>query len=175
MKSNEKVSGTPEELAMYLFKLDKDKVYEIKEHKELRGLQANKYFHTLVNELARYNRGIGHAISDDEMKININLAYGTIARDEKGQVVGAKVPKGTNMINFYPYAKWYKEEDNCDCYVFYKRTSELDTREFWELLKGLEQECKAVGIETLDDREFRLMMEEYEKGYKNEKKSTKIY
>ena len=97
-----KITGKPEELATQLFKLDKDKLYEIKEYKKLRGSQANRYFHKLVNELARYNRGIGHAISDDEMKININLNYGTIATSNDGSVLGAKVPKGTNLEGFYP-------------------------------------------------------------------------
>ncbi len=170
-----KITGRPEELALQLFKLDKDKLYEIKEYKKLRGTQANRYFHKLVNELARYNRGIGHAISDDEMKININLAYGTIAKQEDGTISGAKVPKGTNMSIFYPYAKWYKSENNCDCYIFYKRTSELDTKEFWQLIKGLEKECQDVGIETLEEREFRLIMEEYEyeRNYKNEVKNSR--
>ena len=99
------------------------------------------------------------------MKINLNLQYGTLARDENG-IIGVKVPKGTNIQNFYPYAKKYKEEDNCDCYIFYKRTSELNTKEFWQLLKGVEAECKKVGIETLEDREFRLMMQEYEENLK---------
>lgn len=158
-----KITGKPEELARCLFQLDKEKMYEIKEYKKIRGTQANRYFHKLVNELARYNRGIGHAISDDEMKVDINLSYGTLALNEDGTVKGAKVPKGTDMQNFYPYSKWYKEDENCDCYVFYKRTSELDSKEFWQLIKGLEIECQKVGIETLEEREFRLMMEEYER------------
>lgn len=161
-----KITGKPEELARSLFQLDKDKMYEIKEYKKLRGTQANRYFHSLINELARYNRGVGHAISDDEMKININLAYGTIAKDDNGRVIGAKVPKGTNIRKFYPYAKWYKEEEGCDCYIFYKRTSALDSKEFWQLVKGLEIECQKVGIETLEDKQFKELMKEYERDCK---------
>lgn len=167
------MSGKPEELARCLFMLDRDKIYDIVEHKNIRGLQANKYFHKLVNELARYNRSKGYAVSDDEMKININLAYGTLATGDNGQVLGAKVPKGTNIINFYPYAKWYKEENNCDCYLFYKRTSELNSKEFYQLIKGLEQECKDVGIKILDDIEFEKMMEAYDEEYKNERRKGK--
>ena len=169
------ITGKPEELAMCLFKLDKDKIYEIKEHKEIRGIQANKYFHKLVNELARYNRGKGHAVSDDEVKRNINISYGTLATEGNGQILGAKVPKGTNMYKFYPYAKWYKEEDNCDCYLFYKRTSELNSKEFYQLIRGLEEECKNVGIKTLDDLEFEEMMKSYDKGDKNEGKNKNFF
>lgn len=168
------ITGKPEELAMCLFKLDKDKIYEIKEHKEIRGLQANKYFHKLVNELARYNRGKGHAVSDDEMKRNINISYGTLATGEDGQILGAKVPKGTNMYNFYPYAKWYKSEDNCDCYLFYKRTHELNSKEFYQLIRGLEEECKNVGIKTLDDLEFEEMMKSYDEEKNGKRKGKRL-
>ena len=89
------ITGNPKELAMYLFNLNQSKVYEIKEYKPVRGLQANKYFHALVNELARYNRNSGYAISDEEMKIHINLSYGTLATDENGKIAGAIVPKGS--------------------------------------------------------------------------------
>lgn len=160
--SEEMITGTPKELSSQLFSLDSNKVYEISEYKPLRGTQANRYFHKLVNELARYNRSTGYAISDNEMKIDINLSYGTIATDANGKVLGAKVPKGTNIQNFYPYSKKYKEEDGCECYLFYKRTHELNSKEFCQLIKGLEVECKKVGIKTLDDIEFEKMMKEYE-------------
>ena len=157
------IIGKPREIATMLFTLEQDKEYELKEYKPIRGLRANAYFHKLINELAKYNRSIGHAISDDEMKININLSYGTIAKDENRNITGAMVPKGTDMQYFYPYAKWYKSTDTCDCYYFYKRTHELNSKEFWQLIKGLERECKDVGIPTLDDLEFERMMREYEK------------
>ena len=155
-------SGTPKELATILFSLQQDKVYEIKEVKKTRSLSANAYFHKLINELARYNRSVGFAISDEEMKIDINLKYGTLAVYDNGKVMGAKVPKGADISPFYKYAKKYKEEDNCDCYLFYKRTHELNSQEFTQLLRGLEVECKEVGIKTLDDIEFEKMMEAYE-------------
>ncbi len=161
------ISGTPKELATILFSLQQDKVYEIKEVKKIRSLSANAYFHKLINELARYNRSIGFAISDEEMKIDMNLSYGTLATDDNGKIRGAKVPKGTNIQDFYPYAKKYKEETDCDCYIFYKRTSELNTKEFTQLIRGVEVNCKEVGIKTLDDLEFQKMMEEYEREYNN--------
>lgn len=160
------IIGKPREIATMLFALEQDKEYELKEYKPIRGLRANKYFHKLVNELAKYNRGIGFAISDEEMKININCSYGTIATDENGKIIGAMVPKGANIKKYYPYVKWYKSTDTCDCYYFYKRTHELNSKEFWQLIKGLERECKDVGIPTLDDLEFERMMQEYEKEWK---------
>lgn len=162
------IIGKPKELAMQLFALDPEKEYEIKEHKQLRGSQANRYFHKLVNELAKYNRSVGFAISDEEMKIEMNLAYGTLATDELGNVKWAKVPKGTNLEDFYPYSKKYKSDENYDCYIFYKRTSELNTLEFCQLIRGVEVNCKDVGIKTLDDIEFEQMIKNYEREHKND-------
>lgn len=167
-------TGKPLELINWLYSQDKDKLYEIKEHKETRGVQANKYFHSLINQLARFNRSSGHAISDDEMKREINTTYGTLAKADDGQVLGAKVPKGTDMYNFYPYAKWYKSEDNCDCYLFYKRTHELDSKEFYQLIKGLEAECRNVGIKTLDDIEFEEMMKTYDEEKNGKRKGKRV-
>jgi hypothetical protein len=136
---------------------------EVKKYREKRGEQANKYFHALVNELAKYNRSNNHAIGNEEMKIQMNLEYGTIARDENGEILGAKVPKGTNINQFYKYCKWYKQDiDGCDCYLFFKRTSELDSKEFYQLIKGVEKECQEVGIPTLSDIELNEMMKFYE-------------
>ena len=154
--------GTPKELSQLCFELDPEKKYKLTEYKEQRGTQANRYFHKLCNLLARYNRSTGYAISDEEIKKQMNLSYGTLLTFEDGKIQGCKVPKGTDIDKFYPYAKLYKSEDNCDCYIFYKRTHELDSKEFYQLIKGVEQECKNVGIPTLEDREFEEMMKNYE-------------
>lgn len=144
-------------------KLQKEEILDIElvKHREQRGLQANKYFHSLINQLARH-----FTLTDEEMKIKMNTSYGSLARGEDGQVLGCKVPKGTDLTSFYPYAKWYKEQDNCDCYLFYKRTSDLNTLEFSQLLNGVVQECKDVGIQTLDELEIERMMKAYEECFK---------
>lgn len=149
--------GTPQELAMQLFQLDKDKKYKIEEYKERRSNDANAYFHVLVNRLARY-----YTISDEDMKIKMNLSYGTIAKDKNGKMLGCKVPSGTDIKEFYPYAKWYKEDlDGCDCYLFYKQTHTLNSLEFSQLLNGVVQECKDAGIETLDEIELKHLIDSY--------------
>ena len=156
------ITGTPKELAPNLFLLDQNKVYEIKEHKNLRGLKANSYFHKLINELARYNRSVGFAISDEEMKIDINLKYGTIATLEDGSLYEVILPNNVDFQEKYEYAKKVKTNGVYTWWVCYKRTHELNTQEFTQLLRGLEVECKEVGIKTLDDIEFEKMMEAYE-------------
>ena len=161
------MKGTPKELSNYLWTLEPDKIYEIKEFKEKRSLNANAYFHLLVNKLARY-----YNLSDEEMKIKMNLDYGTVATDEN-KVIGSKFPKGTDPTQFYPYMKWIKEEDGWDCYIYYKETHKLNTKEFSQLLEGVVQECRDVGIETKEDLEIKKLMEDYEVKYGTNKNVIK--
>ena len=155
--------GTIEQVIQYLFKQDKTKKYEVKEYKQKRSNDANAYFHVLVNELARYFN-----ISDKEMKTKMNLQYGTIAKDENGNSIGIKIPKGTDITQFYDYAKWFGEcEDNgikFDKYLLYKQTHTLNTKEMSQLISGVVQECQDVGIETKTPEELRSLLDSWESG-----------
>lgn len=155
--------GTIEQIIQYLFKQDKTKKYEVKEYKEKRSKDANAYFHVLVNELARYFN-----ISDKEMKIKMNLQYGTIAKDSNGNSIGIKIPQGTDITQFYDYAKWFgKCEDNgikFDKYLFYKQTHTLNTKEMSQLINGVVQECQDVGIETKPRQEIESLLKSWKKG-----------
>lgn len=152
--------GTPKQISQKLWELDKDKKYELKEYKEQRSKDANAYFHVLVNKLARYFN-----IPDTEMKIKMNLEYGTIDRFEDGNMKGCKVPKGTDMKEFYEYSKWYKtDEFENDCYIFYKRTHLLNTAEMSQLINGVVQECQEVGIETKTKEEIESLLSSWDSG-----------
>ena len=133
---------------------------EIKKHREKRSLDANAYFHVLVNKLSKVAN-----LSDEETKIKMNLDYGTIARNIDGTKVGVEVPKGTDIKQFYPYAKWYGERQVGDLmfdkYLFYKPTHELDTKEMAQLIDGVVRECKQVGIETLPQEELNSLLKEW--------------
>ncbi|MCI8466959.1 MAG: hypothetical protein HFI08_02035 [Bacilli bacterium] len=153
-------TGTKEEIKKWLFNKESNIEFEIKVHKEKRSLNANAYFHSLINKLARY-----YNWSDEEMKIKMVLDYGTLA-EKDGEVVSVEIPRNLDIQLFYPYAKYIETKDGKDSYLFYKRTHELNTHEFYELLCGVVQECKDVGIPTKEDYEIQKMIEEMEK-YEN--------
>ena len=48
--------GTPEKISQYLWQLDKDKEYEIKEYKQKRSLNANAYAWKLITEIGNVVR-----------------------------------------------------------------------------------------------------------------------
>ena len=154
--------GTQKQAITWLLEQDNTKRYEVKEYKEKRSNDANAYFHVLVNKLARYIN-----ISDKEMKIRMNLQYGTIAKDENGNSIGVKIPKGTDITQFYDYAKWFGEcEENgikFDKYLFYKQTHTLNTKEMSQLINGVIEECRERGIETKTKAEIDSLLESWDK------------
>ena len=48
-------------------------------------------------------------------------------------------------------------------YLVYKPSSEMNSKEFSILLDGLVNECREQGIETLEERKVREMIERMEK------------
>lgn len=150
-------TGNSEQIKRWFFDKDKSIIYEIKEYKEKRSLNANAYFHSLVNKLARY-----YNWSNEDMKIKMVLDYGTIA-EKDGEVAIAEIPHNQDIQLFYPYAKFLETKDGKDSYLFYKRTHELNTHEMYLLLCGVVQECRDVGIPTKEDYEIKAMIEEMEK------------
>lgn len=119
----------------------------IKKWRARRSKDANAYFHLLVNEIA-----IARGLSDDEVKRMLVVEYGTLARDEDGQVIGFKLPPSVHVENIYPYTKLYKQvEENgkpFNCYLVYKRSSEMDTKEMALLIDGTVSEAQELGIDT---------------------------
>ena len=152
--------GTKEQIKKWLFNRDDNKEFEIKEYKEKRSLNANAYFHKLVNQLARY-----YNWSDDDMKIKMVLDYGSLI-EKDGEIFEVKVPHSTDIKVFYPSAKFDRTENGEDCYL-YERTHLLDTHQMYELLCGVVQECRDVGLPTKEDYEINSLIEEMEKNGRN--------
>lgn len=134
---------------------------EIKRWREPRSKNANAYFHVLVNKIAEAQR-----LGNDEVKKMMVLEYGTLATDETGSVLGAMMPENANIEEFYPYAKWYKSMEvndrEYDCYLFYKQTHTLDSKEMARLIDGTIYVAKGLGIETMTPDQL-ARLEGYEK------------
>ena len=141
---------------------ESDLSIEIKKWYEKRSLNANAYFHLLVNKIAEKLR-----IGNDECKIRLNLEYGTVATDSNGQKVIVKLPKSVNVVEFYPYAKWIADKKEktitTSYYVFYKQTHTLDSKEMARLIDGTISEAQALGIETITPNEKQKMLSLWEK------------
>ena len=137
---------------------DFDISVEIKKYREPRSKDANAYFHLLVNKIADVSKQ-----SDDEAKRDLVLQYETIARDENGDKLGCMLPAGTDPTVYYKYSKWYKSMEingkEYDCYLFYKQTHDMDTKEMSRLIDGTIFEAQKLGIDT-DTPEQKARYEE---------------
>lgn len=127
----------------------KDFVVEVtvKKWRNKRSKDANAYFHVLVNEIAQAT-GEG----DDQAKTRLVLEYGVIARGPNGDKLGLRLPAGVDVSDYYRYAKWYKSMDvngkPHECYLLYKPTHKMDSKEMARLIDGAIAEAKAYGIDT---------------------------
>ena len=140
--------GTPEELSRYLWNLDKEKLYEIKEHKQKRSLSQNSYAWLLINELANKMR-----LSKEEVYIGLLEDY--------SQCLMIPVEKGKKPNGFFKYYKYIATTSingkEADYYKVFKGSSEFDTEEMSIFLDGVIQECKQLGIETMTPEQIALM------------------
>ena len=127
---------------------------------EKRSIQANAYFHVLVNEIAKATKA-----SMDDVKKQLVFNYGTPARGSDGKYAAVKVPKNTNIENFYKYYRHIgTDEAGLDMYILFKRTSDLNREEMSRLIDGTVYEAKELGIETLPPDELARMMNRYKEG-----------
>lgn len=133
---------------------------EIKKHREKRSKSANAYFHVLVNKIAAETGG-----SDEAVKKNLVLEYGTIARDNDGATVGFKLPETVNVDTIYPYVKCFdiREENGkrFKCYLVYKQTHLMDSKEMARLIDGAIETAQELGIETETPEELERFKNEW--------------
>lgn len=139
---------------------DCDVNVEIKKWREPRSKDANAYFHALVNKIAE-----AQSLGDDEVKRSLVVEYGALAKDEDGNTLGAMLPVSANIDDFYPYTRLYKsmalDGKEYHCYLFYKRTRTLDSKEMARLIDGAIYVAKSLGIDTDTPEQIARYKEEW--------------
>ena len=101
----------------------------------------------LVNQIA-----MARGLSDDEIKRDLVVQYGTAARDEEGMRIAFKLPAAVDVEKIYPYTRMYKEieEDGktFKCYLVFKQTRDMDTKEMAHLIDGAITVAQELNIDT---------------------------
>lgn len=145
-----------EAMAIYDELNGKDLDIELKIHREKRSLDANAYFHVLVGKIAE-KTGQGF----EETKTQLVVEYGAVERDEEGTKVGFKLPTSVDVTKIYRYVKCFdtREENGKEfnCYIVFKHTHLLDTKEMSRLIDGAVYEAKNLGIETKTQEELERL------------------
>ena len=132
-------------------------------HRNKRSLDANAYFHVLVNKIAEKTNE-----SDAAVKKRLVQEYGTLARDEEDNVVGIKLPISVDVDKLIEYTRWFdRRTENghvFNCYLVMKPTHEMNTAEMARVIDGTVSEAKELGIETMTPAEIEAMMKHYKGG-----------
>lgn len=137
--------GTPEQLNIYLWQLDKNKRYEIKEYKERRSLNANAYAWKLIGEIGNVLRK-----SKEEVYLQMLKDYG---QSEIVSILSSISPAG--YFKYYePIGTGIVNDKEFTHYKIFKGSSEYNTREMSILIDGIVQEAKQLGIETMTPDEL---------------------
>ena len=140
--------GNPEEISKYLWHLDKEKIYEIKEYKEKRSLSQNAYAWKLITEIAnKVNK------SKEEVYLEMLKSYG---QSEIISMLSVIDPKG--FFKYYEFiGTGIVNDKEFKHYKIFKGSSEYDSKEMSIFIDGIVQECTQLGIPTLTDEEIKNM------------------
>jgi len=142
--------GIAEEIITWLFTQDRDKVFEIKEHKEKRSLNANSYAWSLIGKIADALR-----TSKEETYLTMLKRYG------QSEIVSV-----ISSIDVTGYFKYFEPIGTATLqgkefthYKVYKGSSEYNSREMAILIDGIISEAKEMDIETLPPDEIKRIKE----------------
>ena len=163
------MTGNTQQVLMWLFDMDKEAVWDIEPHKERKGrsLNANSYFHVLVQKLAQAQQP---PVSLAKCKNMMIAAYGQPEYiDGQQAIIKSNVPQEKMQEIEYLHTALVKisEENGTECYFYriYRGTHTYNTIEMQKLIEGVVQECKDAGIETATPAEVQKMIEVWGQKY----------
>ena len=120
---------------------------EIQKHRDKASRNARGYLHVLINKIAR-----AKGVSESEVKHDLVLEYGALAKDDDGQNIGFKLPAKTNVDKLWRYTKClnsrWENGTLFNFYLVYKETKYYDSKEMADLIDGAIWEARQLGIET---------------------------
>lgn len=140
--------GTAETLVKWLFNQSREKLFEIKEHKEKRTLTQNAYMWSLINEIA------------NKMRLSKEDTYVKMLKDYSQSML-VTIRADIDVSKFFKYYDFEREtkisEVNFKIYKVYEGSSQMDKNEFRVLLDGVIQEAQQLGICTLTPAEIERL------------------
>ena len=134
------MTGKPIQIIQWLYNQEKEKLYDIKEHKDKRSLSQNAYAWKLITEIGNVIRK-----SKEEVYMMMLKDYG------QSEIVSI-----LSSVNPLGYFKYYEKigtgvinDKEFTHYKIFKGSSEFDSKEMSIFIDGIIQECKQLDIETL--------------------------
>ena len=154
--------GRAEEIVKWLFAQDRDKLFECKEFKKRRSLNANSYFHALVGKIAEASQ-----TSTVEVKNALIRDYGQYHYLENGTLDWSIKPEGFNYLrseteHYQPTDRYMLDKGKkLIVYIVMRGSHTYNTAEMARLIDGTVSEAKELGIETLPPDELMRLKERW--------------
>lgn len=140
--------GTAEALVKWLFNQSREKLFEVKEHKEKRTLTQNAYMWSLINEIA------------NKMRLSKEETYVKMLKDYSQSML-VTIRADIDVSKFFKYYEFERETKingvNFKIYKVYEGSSQMNKNEFRVLLDGVIQEAQQLGICTLTPNEIERL------------------
>ena len=145
--------GKPEELVRWLFNQDKEKVFEVKEHKLKRSLNANAYCWVLMNKIADVIKSTKEEVYREYIKNKGIFRLITMNKDATNTFIKVWQEKGLGWICDISESKY---EGMVDVVAYYG-TSSYNTKQMANFIDYVVDEAKNLGIETLPPDEIERL------------------
>lgn len=145
--------GKPIEIIQYLYNQDKEKVFEVKEHKLKRSLNANAYCWVLMNKIADAIRSTKEEVYREYIKNKGIFRLITMNKDATNTFIKVWQEKGLGWICDISESKY---EGMVDVVAYYG-TSSYNTKQMANFIDYVVDEAKNLGIETLPPDEIERL------------------
>lgn len=150
---------TPIEIISWLYAQDKDKKFDIKEHKNKRSLNANSYCWLLLGKIADAIGSTKEEVYKDYIKSKgvyriITMSSEAVSTFEKvwnDRGLGWICEKSENKIA------------GLTDVIAYYGTSSYNTKQMASFIDYVVQECQQLGIEIKSELEIKSLLESWEK------------
>lgn len=151
--------GTPMQLIRILSESEPDKKWKLEEYREKRSLNANAYFHVLVEKIAEKMR-----LSHTEIHNRMIADYGYADQEVGAIILKDEIPWEKLQIHLRPTTAT-RIMDNGKLYRVYhvmRGSHTYNTLEMSRLISGTVEEAKALDIETMPPNQLERMISAWE-------------
>lgn len=145
--------GKPIEIIQYLYNQDKEKVFEVKEHKVKRSLNANAYCWVLMNKIADVIKSTKEEVYREYIKNKGIFRLITMNKEATDTFIRVWQEKGLGWICDTSESKY---EGMVDVVAYYG-TSSYNTKQMANFIDYVVDEAKNLGIETLPPDEIERL------------------
>ena len=156
--------GTIKQVMNWLLEQDNSKIYEVKEYKPKRSLNANSFFHLLCQKVAEKTSQslteVKNQMISDYGQTDIDMGTIILKDDIDWRKIQGLHLHPTMATRVLDNGKLYR------VYYVMRGSHTYNSKEMNRLIEGMVQEAKAVGVEVLTPRELEEMIGRW-KGEKN--------